>query len=89
MSDAKNDPFVKFHVKQGLALIISYAVVGILSFILNSVFGAIGFLFFFSFAFPFLYLGLFIIDIIGIVNVLNNKVKELPLIGSFANIFTF
>lgn len=90
LSEAKNDSFVKFHLKQGLVLIIAYIGTGIVSSMFSYVLYAIGGLsFMLSFLFPVLYLGLFIINIIGIINAVNNRTQELPIIGGFASMFTF
>jgi uncharacterized membrane protein len=79
LTDAKDDPFVKFHVKQGLLVFIAYVATSMLSFIL----------------FPLLFLvyllqiGITILAILGIVNALHGKEEQLPLIGKFADTFTF
>ena len=72
---AKDDPFVKFHIKQGLTLfiidIILWVVIGSMFWRLYMI-GQL------------LNLGIFILAIIGIVNVVNDREQELPLIGSWA-----
>jgi uncharacterized membrane protein len=79
LTDAKKDPFVKYHVKQGLVLFIGYIVevfVGIIPFIgwvITPILGVI----------------LFVLFIIGIMNAVAGKEKPLPLIGSYANNFKF
>ena len=78
LTDAKNDPFVKYHVKQGLVLFISSIIVGIVGWI-----PVIGWIM------PLLSLVLFIIFIIGIMNAVGGKQKPLPLIGQFADKFQF
>ncbi len=76
---AKDDPFVKFHLKQGLVLLVIEIIVWILGssmwqlwMILNLV-----------------QLATLVLSIIGIVNVIQGKQKELPLVGSFSKHFTF
>src|SRR4030043_2128668 len=79
LTDAKNDPFVKYHVKQGLILFIGYVIemfVGTIPF-----FGWI--------ITPLLGVILFILFIIGIMNAINGKKKPLPVIGRFAENFKF
>lgn len=77
----KDDPFVKFHIKQGFVLLVLWM-----------------FYFFVLTAFPFFWaaayylLNLFsflilILMVVGIVNVLNDKEKELPLIGRYGEKF--
>ena len=70
---AKDDPFVKFHIKQGLVLL----AIEIISFVFL----------FLPFLFPIIYLGVLILSIIGIVNAVNGQMKELPVVGSFGNKF--
>lgn len=71
---AKNDPFVKFHVKQGLVLlVIEVAVMFVMQ---------VAWMFW-----PILQIVNFatvILSIIGIVNVVHHKEKELPVVGKFA-----
>jgi uncharacterized membrane protein len=76
---AKDDPFVKFHVGQGLVLFIIGAAMWILT----------RFLWQFFFIFQLVNLGVFVLAIIGIVNVVNHKQAELPLVGSFAKNLNF
>jgi uncharacterized membrane protein len=79
LTEAKNDPLVKFHVKQGLILLITSVVLNtIVHFLpLSELFGALVGLF------------IFILWIIGILNALGEKEKELPLIGQFGKQFNF
>ena len=93
-TDAKNDPFVKFHIKQGLVLIITWIAMSILSSMVSFALAAalsghffIGTLL--AFLFPTIYLGLLIINIIGIVNAASGNQKDLPIIGKFAHNFNF
>ena len=74
LTDAKNDPFVKFHVKQGLVLFIGYVVETIVYMI--PVFG-------WTIA-PILGILLFILFVIGFINALGGKEIPLPVIGGFA-----
>ena len=76
---AKENPVVKFHIRQGLVLlIIEMAIfVGgevVWGHVLAPVFGIIN-------------LGTLILSIIGIVNVLQQKQAELPLVGIYAKHF--
>lgn len=78
---AKDDPFVKFHVKQGLVL----AIIGLLVSILSM--GMMMWIFF-----PIvgiINLGLLALSIMGIVNVIQGKEQKLPLVGHLADNFTF
>ncbi len=74
LTDAKDDPFVKFHVKQSLALLIMIVaswVIGIVP--------IIGWII--AFLTPLLVLVLWII---GVINAASGKQKPLPLIGELA-----
>lgn len=79
LTDAKNDPFVKFHVKQGLVLFIGWVVLGVIG----------------SFAWglgpiiSLLDLGLSILMLIGILSAAKGEEKPLPLIGQYAEQFKF
>jgi uncharacterized membrane protein len=71
----KDDPFTKFHMKQGLVVFVAYLIL--------YVFG--GFMYFLWPIISLINLGLFILSLIGIVYTLQRKQKELPLLGQFAS----
>ncbi len=74
---AKDDEFVKYHVKQGLVLLIAELALMVLAVIpvLGWIVGFFGWIF------------AIILAIIGIINVVGGKQKELPVIGQYANRF--
>ncbi len=72
---AKDDPFVKFHIKQGLILLILNIIVSILMPMMWTLWQF----------FRLLDLALVVLTIIGIVNALQKKEKEVPFVGSFAS----
>jgi len=74
LTDAKNDPFVKFHVKQGFVLFIGWIIAAIL--------WSVPFVMLIA---PLLQLGLFVLFILGIINAVNGKEEKLPLIGQYAD----
>ena len=79
LTEAKNDPFVKYHTKQGLTLVILEVIswfVGVIPFI-GWMVGWI------------LWLVTIVLANIGIINVMNGQEKELPLIGHYAKNFSF
>jgi len=80
LTDAKNDPFVKYHVKQGLVLFIFGVAIW---FVINviPVFGLV--------IAPILNVALLVLLILGIVNAVNGVEKPLPLIGHFSENFKF
>ena len=71
---AKNKPFVKFHIKQGLVL----AIIEIILWLGMRIFWI------FIPIFAIVELGVLVLVIIGIINVSQKKEKELPLVGAFA-----
>lgn len=74
----KDDPFVKFHIKQGLVLFAIEVVVWVLS----------G-MFFFGFwqLLQLINLATLILSIMGIVHVVRHEQKEVPIVGGLANNF--
>jgi uncharacterized membrane protein len=77
----KKNEFVKFHVKQGLVLLITSIIINII----GSIVPVVGW-------FVILPLGalfILVLWIIGIINALNGKMNPLPVIGGFAKKFTF
>jgi uncharacterized membrane protein len=83
LTEAKNDPFVKYHVKQGLVIFIGWIAVGIIGYIL-------GYAFYIGWMLArLLNLFLFILMIIGIKNASQGEKKPLPIIGKFGEKFKF
>lgn len=74
LTEAKNDPFVKYHVKQGLVLFITWFIVMVIAWL--------PMVYMFSWI---LHIGLFVLFIIGIMNAVNGKEAPLPLIGHLAD----
>ena len=79
LTDAKNDPFVKFHLKQGLVLIV-LEVISLFVNVVPILGWIVGFL---------LWLAILILIVTGVINAASGKMKELPLIGHFASKFNF
>lgn len=78
---AKDDPFVKFHIKQGLVLaiiglIISAVSMGMMVWVFFPIISIIN-------------LGLLVLSIMGIVHAIQGEEKKLPLVGHLADNFTF
>ena len=77
---ARDDTFVKFHLKQGLLILIGSIFIFFMA----------NFFFYISILRTIYYVSsllIFILIIIGIINVINEEEKELPLIGHFAKKF--
>lgn len=80
LTEAKNDPFVKYHVKQGLVLFIcSFGV-----YLVGQVIPVLGFV-----VASLLNIVIIVLLIVGIINAANGDEKPLPLIGKFADNFKF
>lgn len=81
LTDAKNDPFVKYHVKQGLVLfilaVIAMAIERVLPYTLSSMLYSL-----FS-------LAIIVLAVMGIMNAVNGKETPLPFIGQYADKFNF
>jgi len=77
LTDAKNDPFVKFHIKQGLTLLIFSIIIGVVAAIpiLGWIVSIVGSIF------------TLVLLIMGIINVVNGVEKPLPAIGQYAEKF--
>lgn len=84
LTDAKKDPFVKYHVKQGLVIFCIGVIIWLVSMI-------IPWYWWWSFFWVvrLLQLGLLVLAILGIVNAANGKEEPVPLIGQFAKMFKF
>ncbi len=76
---AKDDPFVKFHIKQGMVLVIVEIAVWVVGSMMWSLWGILSLV----------NIATLVLSIIGIVNVVQGQQKELPLVGGFAKNFTF
>ena len=79
---SKEQPFVKFHIKQGLVVLS----IEIIVFLLGM---AIPWQWTLFMLLRLVNLGTLILSIIGIVNVVEKREKELPLVGGFSKYFTF
>jgi uncharacterized membrane protein len=75
LTDAKNDPFVKYHVHQGFVLFLGWVALSIVSSMVWML--------------SILHLGLLVLMVLGIMNALHGKQEPLPLIGQFASRFHF
>ncbi len=74
---SRNDDFVKYHVKQGIVLLVTAVAISLIAW-----FPIIGWI-----AGFFAWIGCVILAIIGIINVVQGKKKQLPIIGQFADKF--
>ena len=79
LTEAHKDPFVKFHIKQGLVLLITEVIASVIAAI--PILGWI--------ASPIIWLICVVLLIMGIVNAASGKEKELPIIGKFSSHFNF
>lgn len=74
---AKKSPYVKFHINQGLVLLIAAVILFPVHFILAFI-PFLGWLISFILA-----VGLFVIWLMGILSAVNGEMKRLPIIGNF------
>ena len=74
---AKESPFAKFHSNQGLVLMILHIIIIIACTVL-AVIPIIGWII--GLILP---LVSFVLSVLGIINVINGRAKELPLVGKF------
>ncbi|OGC80731.1 hypothetical protein A2943_02490 [Candidatus Adlerbacteria bacterium RIFCSPLOWO2_01_FULL_51_16] len=74
---AKDDPFVKYHIKQGLVLLVISAIVWVVSMTMWQ----------FWMFYQLINLGIFILAVLGIINVVQGKEAPLPLVGQFGKHF--
>lgn len=72
---SKDDPFVKFHIKQGLVLVVCEAVLWVAMKLFWPLMPIIGIL----------QIALIVLSIIGIINVVQKKQKNIPLVGQYAD----
>jgi uncharacterized membrane protein len=79
LTDAKNDEFVKYHVKQGLVLFLAWIGLSVINIIpiLGQIIFLVGAIF------------LFVVWIMGLLNVSKDEKKPLPLIGKWGEKFKF
>jgi len=75
LTDAKNDPFVKYHVKQGLVVFVGWIIVAIISAILPWSLWIISRL---------LNVLLLVLVVMGIMNASQGKQNPLPVVGNLA-----
>lgn len=78
LTEDKNDPFVKYHVKQGLVLFIAA--------VANMIFAMVPFIGWMLA--PLISIGLLILVIVGILNAVNGEQKPLPVLGQYADKIT-
>lgn len=70
---AKDDPFVKFHIKQGLVLFVAEIALSLIGSMIYMLWPVINII----------HIVIVILAIIGIMNAVKGKEKELPLVGKF------
>ena len=81
---AKDSPFARYHANQGLILCIAAILYGVAYSILSAIVLAISWrLYFLVSIIGLIGIGFAVLAVIGIVNAVNGKMKELPLIGKY------
>lgn len=84
LTDAKNDTFVKFHVKQGIVVFGMALIVWVIRMLMPWYL-----LWHLYWLFNLLSIVVLVFAVIGIINAANSKKEPLPLVGSIANILKF
>ena len=72
--NAKDDPFVKYHIKQGAVLVVIWIAIMLLQTMFWTMY----------MIWNLVNLGVLVLAIMGIINVTKGEEKELPLVGKFA-----
>jgi uncharacterized membrane protein len=81
---AKESPYARFHASQGLNLFVSEVAFGIINVILTLIFSFIPLLNVVWLIIAWLIgIAFFVLMILGIVNAVQGKAKQLPIVGSF------
>lgn len=78
LTEAKDSPYVKFHVKQAIMLVITSVIVSVL----GTVIPIIGWI-----LAPIISLVLFVFWIIAIIGAINGEAKQVPVIGKYAETY--
>ena len=73
----REDPFVKFHIKQGLILLCAEIILSLFADIVWTLW----------WLYQFLHFAILVLTVIGIINALQSKMKELPLVGGLSKYF--
>lgn len=81
LTDAKKDPFVKFHVKQGIVIFALAVILWVIRMFIPWFW-----LWKLYWLFNLVSLAILVFAIIGIVNAANGKQEKLPLIGQFGDL---
>lgn len=79
VTEAKKDPYVKFHIKQGIVLLVTSVAIWIASIILAFI-PILGWILVLL-----AWIGLLVLVIMGIVNALTGKENILPVVGKYAD----
>ena len=76
---AKNDSFVKFHIKQGLVLFVIEVIIWVVGMFLWGLWPVL----------QLINLATLVLAIVGIINAAQGNEKQLPVVGKFADNFKF
>ncbi len=87
LTEAKKDPFVKYHVRQGLGFLITFFALRFLTLFLIAPLADSAYFFDLFFTLVYWVANLFLVTllILGVMNAIKGEEKPLPLIGEWAN----
>ncbi|HPS65003.1 MAG TPA: hypothetical protein PK447_05465 [Ignavibacteria bacterium] len=90
IEEQRKNKFVMYHTEQALVLVILWVIIWIAQAILSAIIFAISFhLYFLVVIINLLWIIPLVLWILGVVNALTGKVKEVPIVGQFGKIFNF
>ena len=78
---AKDSPFARFHANQGLVLFLGEVIFGVIANILTFSLALTGMWWLIGMVLPLVWLAMFVLAIIGIINAAQGEMKKLPVIG--------
>ncbi len=90
IEEQRKNKFVMYHTEQALTLVILWVIIWIAQAILSAILFSISFhLYFLVVIVNLLWILPLVLWILGVVNALSGKVKEVPIVGQFGKIFNF
>jgi uncharacterized membrane protein len=90
IEEQRKNKFVMYHTEQALTLVILWVIIWIAQAILSAIVFSISFhLYFLVVIINLLWIIPLVLWILGVINALTGKVKEVPIVGQFGKMFNF